>query len=96
MPPKKKTKLFDKRSGIVDGVKFTLYEDGVLLVGTEAGKRLTRRLKSGADVDGAIVNAVRELGEKAGVSGAQLCHLLHSWITHAHSTHAHTSSGKDP
>ena len=50
MPPKKKPpRLFDKKTDSVDGVQYTLYEDGMLKVGTDAD-RVTVRVKAGADV----------------------------------------------
>ena len=49
MPPKKKVKLFDKKSDDVDGIPYTVYEDGVLKVGTTSD-RVTVRLKAGDDV----------------------------------------------
>ena len=57
MPPKKKpAKLFDKKSDELDGVRYTLYEDGLLKVGTDSD-RVTVRLKAGADVEAAIRKA---------------------------------------
>lgn len=56
MPPKKKAKLFDKVSDELDGVCYTLYEDGVLKVGTDSN-RVTVRLKAGADIEAAVRKA---------------------------------------
>ena len=54
MAPKGKGKpLFEKVVGSICGVQYTLYENGLLIVGT-AADRSTTRLKAGADVDAAV------------------------------------------
>ena len=54
MAPKGKAKpLFEKVVGSICGVQYTLYENGLLKVGT-AADRSTTRLKAGADVDAAV------------------------------------------
>ncbi|KAL1528266.1 hypothetical protein AB1Y20_009623 [Prymnesium parvum] len=58
MAPKKKMKLFDKMTGTLNGVQFVLHEHGILVVGTEVGKRVTKRLKAGMDVNKSIEAAV--------------------------------------
>ncbi|KAL1504578.1 hypothetical protein AB1Y20_008363 [Prymnesium parvum] len=46
-------KLFDKRSGCVDGVSFTVYENGLLKVGTTSSRKCVR-LKEGQNVEEAV------------------------------------------
>ena len=54
MAPKGKGKpLFEKVVGSICGVQYTLYGNGLLVVGT-AADRSTTRLKAGADVDAAV------------------------------------------
>ena len=48
MPPKKKPpRLFDKKTDSVDGVQYTLYEDGMLKVGTDADRVTVVRVSQG-------------------------------------------------
>ena len=54
MAPKKK--LFDKSTGTICDVQYTLYEDGLLKVGTDTSRKTTR-LKPGSDLEAAVRSA---------------------------------------
>ena len=56
MPPKKRAKRFDKEVGAVEGIPYTLYEDGLLKVGTTSS-RSSVRLQAGADVKAEVRKA---------------------------------------
>ena len=47
--------------GEVAGVSYTLYENGMLKVGT-TGNRMTLKLKKGSDVEAAVRKAAAEAG----------------------------------
>ena len=47
--------------GEVAGVSYTLYENGMLKVGT-TGNRMTLKLKKGSDVEAAVRKAATETG----------------------------------
>jgi hypothetical protein len=53
MPPKKrKASIFEKRTDTIGGVQYTIYENGMLVVGTDS-RRKTKTLKAGANVEAA-------------------------------------------
>ena len=57
MPPKRKAPaLFEKKTDTIGGVQYTVYENGLLLVGTNSS-RTTVRLKAGDNIEAAVRKA---------------------------------------